>query len=409
MKIAENINKIACLFLFALFCSPIVVWGQESASSSTAPLGEEEPFSAGEEQNTVSVTQESFFEARVLKIIGEKESIGENGDKLILQTIRLRGLEGEWENKEFISEETEINTSSGSAFREGDRVQVSAVREKEGRDVFYVTDFIRREKLYLLAAAFLLVILLVGRWRGFRAILGLAFSFFVILKFIIPKILNGENPLYVSLVFSFLIVIVGTYLVYGFNKKSSISILGISLSVAITGILSVVFTNLCRLSGFAQEETLFITVLTNGTIDLKGLLLAGFIIGALGVLDDLAISQVSAVRELKDANPNLSKWDVYKRAMRVGIDHISSMVNTLFLAYAGAALPLLLLFTFKQPPFETFGEVLNHEVIATEIVRTFVGSIGLALTVPLSTFLAAHFYVKKAEPKNQRIEGENAV
>ena len=134
---------------------------------------------------------------------------------------------------------------------------------------------------------------------------------------------------------------------------------------------------------------------TQGAINLQGLLLAGFIIGSLGVLDALTISQVSTVQELYRLSPELTMREAYTRAMRVGVDHISSMVNTLFLAYAGVSLPLLLLFTFKQPPFLTLGQVLNHEVIATEIVRTLVGSIGLAVAVPITTLLAAYFYTKK--------------
>ncbi|MFZ5364173.1 MAG: YibE/F family protein [Patescibacteria group bacterium] len=163
---------------------------------------------------------------------------------------------------------------------------------------------------------------------------------------------------------------------------------------------SVIFTNLTKLSGFAEEETVYLVGLMGGDINLQGLLLAGFIIGALGVLDDITVSQVSTVQEINAANPNLSRSEIYKKAMRVGVDHIASMVNTLFLAYAGAALPLLLLFSFKQEPFLTFGQVINHEIIATEIVRTLVGSIGLALAVPITTFLAAYFYKKNKTAAN---------
>lgn len=386
-------KKSLIYVFFVLLFLPVVVLAQGNINTDE-PVAEEEsqPSNVDTNQFGGQIVQEESFEAKVIEILEEKKIPDGREQKIVSQKMRLEGLSGKWKGQQFVSEEVEIDPVIGNAFKQGDRVAVSAGHDAEGRDIFYVTDFIRRGWLYLLAAIFLAIILLIGRWRGLRAILGLAFSFFVILNFIIPKILDGENPLYTSLIYSFLMIIVGTYLVYGFNKKSSIAVLGISLSVVLTGLISVAFTALCRLSGFAQEETLFITSLTNGALDLKGLLLAGFIIGALGVLDDLAVSQVSTVQELKNANPNLSRREIYKRAMRVGIDHISSMVNTLFLAYAGAALPLLLLFTFKQPPFETFGQVLNHEVIATEIVRTLVGSIGLALAVPLSTFLAAYFY-----------------
>lgn len=388
-------KRIIYIFFIVLFCLPIIVWGQNGENSDTLIVSEEQSLTVNDNEINASASQERTFEAKILEIIEKKEVEPGAGEKLIFQKVKIEGLNGEWKDKQFISEEIEIDLAIGKAYQKGDRVSVSVSQDAQGEDVFYVTDFIRRNNLYFLAAIFFVVILVVGRWRGFRAILGLAFSFFVILYFIVPKILAGANPLYTSLVYSLLITLVGTYLVYGLNKKSSVSILGIFSGVVIVGVLSVVFTNFCRLAGFAQEETLFISSLTSGSIDLKGLLLAGFIIGALGVLDDLAVSQVSTVQELYKLNPGLSGLEIYKRAMSVGVDHISSMVNTLFLAYAGAALPLLLLFTFKQPPFLTVGQVLNHEVIATEIVRTLVGSIGLALAVPITTFLAAHFYVKR--------------
>lgn len=346
------------------------------------------------QQNTSPGFIEETFEAKVMNVLDERQITREDGSKSTLQKLKLEGLDGNWKGKEIIFDGIKRDTDTKSLYQEGDKVLVSYSKDFEGNEIFYVTDHVRKGGLYFLTIVFLTVILSIGRWRGFRAILGLAFSFFVIIKFIIPKILDGGDPLTVSLVYSFLIILIATYLVYGFNKKSSVSILGMSASIIITGILSIVFTKLCHLTGFAQEETMYIMNLTQGAINLQGLLLAGFIIGAIGVLDDLTISQVSTVQELHKLNPELSKREIYTRAMRVGIDHVSSMVNTLFLAYVGVSLPLLLLFTFKQPPFMTFEQVINHEIIATEIVRTLVGSIGLALAVPITTFLAAYFYCR---------------
>jgi uncharacterized membrane protein len=346
-----------------------------------------------QQDNSTGFIEESF-EAKVVNVLDEKQVIREDGTKSTLQKLKLEGLNGNWEGKEIIFDGIGRDTDTKSLYEEGDKVLVSYSKDFDGNEIFYVTDHVRKGGLYFLTIVFLAVILFIGRWRGFRAILGLVLSFFVIIKFIIPKILDGGDPLTVSLIYSFIIILAATYLVYGFNKKSSVSILGMSASIVITGILSIVFTKLCHLTGFAQEETMYIMNLTQGAINLQGLLLAGFIIGAIGVLDDLTISQVSTVQELHKLNPELSKLEMYTRAMRVGIDHVSSMVNTLFLAYVGVSLPLLLLFTFKQPPFMTFGQVINHEIIATEIVRTLVGSIGLALAVPITTFLAAYFYCR---------------
>lgn len=348
------------------------------------------------EQNN---SQEEIFEARVLEILEQKEITREDGSESILQKIKLLGLEGKWKDREITFDGTEIDVVAQNLYKQGDKVIVSHSQDMDGNDYYYVTDFVRRGKLYWLAGIFILIILLTGKWRGFRAILGLAFSFFIILKLIIPQILSGHNPLLVSLFYALLIILVSTYLVYGLNKKSTVAILGTFAGIAIVGLLSIIFTNLTKLAGFAQEETIYLVGLTGGNINLQGLLLAGFIIGALGVLDDITVSQVSTVQEIKSANPNLTRLEIYKKTMRVGVDHTASMVNTLFLAYAGASLPLLLLFNFNQPPFLNFGQVINYEVVATEIVRTLVGSIGLALAVPITTFLAAYFYKKNAPSK----------
>jgi uncharacterized membrane protein len=154
------------------------------------------------------------------------------------------------------------------------------------------------------------------------------------------------------------------------------------------------------LTGFASEESAYLVGLAGGNINIKGLLLSGIIIGALGVLDDVIISQVVLVKELKISNPNLTKNQIYKQAMRVGVSHLSSMVNTLFLAYTGASLPLLILFSVKQEPFLTFNQVIDNEMMATEIVRTLTGSIGLILAVPIATFLAVNFINKESLKNN---------
>jgi uncharacterized membrane protein len=347
-------------------------------------------------QNTVSDKEPTeSFKARVLYVLNEKTIAREDGAHATLQRLQLIGLDGEWKNKEFVFDGIAADADTKIRYKKNDTVLVLHETNIDGKDSFYITDIFRVNELFLLAAIFVVIICAIGGLRGVRALLGLVFSFFIILSFIIPGILREGNPLVISLGYSCLIVLVATYLVYGFNKKSSISIVGMFFGTAIVGVLSVFFTGLCRLSGFAEEETMYLVGLTNGTINIEGILLAGFIIGALGVLDDLAVSQVSTVQELSRANPELSRFEIYKSAMVVGVDHISSMVNTLFLAYAGASLPLLLLFHYRLPPFVSIEQILNHEVIATEILRTLIGSIGLALTVPITTFLAAYVYTKK--------------
>jgi uncharacterized membrane protein len=265
----------------------------------------------------------------------------------------------------------------------------------DGNGVFYVTDFVRSSYLVWLAIILFLTVVLVASWKGLKALISLFITFVIILWFIIPLILRGWNPLLITILGSIVILLIIVYLTEGVNRKSTVAVLSITLSLLITGILAIIFSYMGRLTGSAQEEIMYLIGAGKGIINFKGLLLAGIIIGTLGALDDGAISQVAAVDELKKANPDLHGWELYRRAMKIGISHIGSMINTLFLAYAGASMPLLLIFSLRQEPFNSFSLIINNETIATEIVRAFVGSIGLALAIPIATVLAVYFLKNK--------------
>jgi uncharacterized membrane protein len=205
------------------------------------------------------------------------------------------------------------------------------------------------------------------------------------LWFVIPAILEGESPVAVSIVGAAAVMFVALYLAHGVNVRTSSAVLGTLVSLGITGILALLFVELARFTGFASEEALFLQVSAQ-QVNIKGLLLGGIIIGTLGVLDDVTITQASAVWELHVANPAYGARELYRAAVRIGRDHIASTVNTLVLAYAGASLPLLIVFSLSSRPL---GEVLTTEVISEEIVRTLVGSIGLVASVPVTTALTA--------------------
>jgi uncharacterized membrane protein len=190
------------------------------------------------------------------------------------------------------------------------------------------------------------------------------------------------------LIGSFLILFLIIYVTEGFKKRSHITVLSIFLSLVITVFLSWFFVSLTKLTGVSSEETGFLVELAGRVINFKGLLLAGIIIGVLGVLDDVVIAQVATVEQIEDVDPSLSGMDLFKRSYEVGVSHISSMTNTLFLAYAGVSMPLLILFLSGQSAFSDWTQIINNEAIATEIVRTLAGSIGLILSVPISTAIA---------------------
>ncbi|MBX9424096.1 YibE/F family protein [Streptomyces lateritius] len=254
------------------------------------------------------------------------------------------------------------------------------------RDLQYsVTDVNRKVPLAVLAGIFALAVVLVGRMRGVMALIALVASFLVLTFFILPAILQGSNPLVVAVVGSSAIMLIALYMCHGVSARTSVAVLGTLISLLLIGLLGSLFIGWASLSGNTDDNTGLIHGLYPN-IDMSGLLLAGIIIGSLGVLDDVTVTQTSAVWELRQADPNMGPRALYRAAIRIGRDHIASVVNTLVLAYAGAALPLLLLFSIAQ---SSMGTVANSELVAEEIVRTLVGSIGLVASVPLTTALAA--------------------
>lgn len=336
---------------------------------------------------------EEIFKAKVVKILEEKELIREDGSKALQQNILLKGLEGEWKNKEIEYQGiSEIDVVSAGIYKVGDKVFVAQTTGADGNDQFAITDYDRIGSLFWLAIIFSLVILTIGKFKGLRALLSLMVSFYVIIKFILPRILSGSNPLLIGLVGSFIILAIIIYLTEGCKKKSHLAVVSVLFSLLITLILSWIFTLATRLTGLAQEESMFLIGATKNAIDFQGLLLAGILIGTIGVLDDIIVGQIEAVIQIKEANPNLPNSKVYQAAYKVGNAHLGAIINTLFLTYAGVSLPLLLLFSIQQEPFLTFSQVINNELIATEIVRTLVGSIGIVLAMPIATILAVKFF-----------------
>ncbi|WND19745.1 YibE/F family protein [Streptomyces violaceus] len=278
-----------------------------------------------------------------------------------------------------------IQPDQSRQLHEGQKVVV-AYEPSAPKDLQYsVTDVNRRLPMGLLAGIFALAVVVVGRMRGVMALVALAISFLVLTFFILPAILQGSNPLIVAVVGASAIMLIALYMCHGLSARTSVAVLGTLISLLLIGILGSLFIDWAALTGNTDDNTGLIHGLYP-TIDMSGLLLAGVIIGSLGVLDDVTVTQTSAVWELHEANPSMGWRGLYRAGIRIGRDHIASVVNTLVLAYAGAALPLLLLFSIAQ---SGVGTVANSELVAEEIVRTLVGSIGLVASVPVTTVLAA--------------------
>ncbi|MBU1886057.1 YibE/F family protein [Patescibacteria group bacterium] len=276
-------------------------------------------------------------------------------------------------------------------YQVGDKVKIATQQDMDGETIYSLDGMVKRGGLLTLTVLFIAVVLLVGRIWGALSLLGLITSFVVIFKLIIPLIIKGINPVLAAILGSMMIVPATFYISHGFNKKTHVGVVATFISLVITGLLAVYFVDVTHLTGFASEEAGFLQVERQGSIDIRGLLLAGIIISTLGILDDVTIGQASVVKQLKKANPKISFLELFKNGMKVGQDHISSMVNTLVLVYSGSALPLLLLFFDSQ---KTFVDILEFELIAEEIVRMLVGSIGLVLAAPLATIMAAYIFSK---------------
>ncbi|MFD4546375.1 YibE/F family protein [Streptomyces sp. NPDC058466] len=278
-----------------------------------------------------------------------------------------------------------VQPDQSRQLHQGEKVVV-AYEPSAPKDLQYsVTDVNRKVPLALLAAIFALAVVVVGRMRGVMALIALAISFLILNFFILPAVLQGSNPLIVAIVGSSAIMLIALYMCHGLSARTSVAVIGTLLSLILIGVLGSLFIDWASLTGNTDDNTGLIHGLYP-SIDMSGLLLAGIIIGSLGVLDDVTVTQTSAVWELHEANPTMGWRGLYRAGIRIGRDHIASVVNTLVLAYAGAALPLLLLFSIAQ---SSVGTVANSELVAEEIVRTLVGSIGLVASVPVTTALAA--------------------
>jgi len=335
--------------------------------------------------------------AEVAQIIEEGE-IDMGGHVQKYQVARVKILEGQYKGipmeidygkRQVRSDDYDLTT--------GDKVVVSISKTPENVINAYFVDYVRSTPMLWLAGFFAAAIIIISRWKGVGALLSMAFSLYIIIAYIIPHILIGEDPLKVSIIGSIILLGVTLYLTYGWTLKTHAAVLSMMVVLILTGALSAFFVVLTKLNGTGDESVMFLVQLTETPINMRGLLLGGMLIGALGVLDDLVTTQASAVFELHHANPNFGFRALYNSAMRIGQDHVAATVNTLVLAYAGASLPMLLLFSLARGDYSY---LVNYALVAEEIVRTLVGSLGLIAAVPITTAVAI-FFAQRSERLGQ--------
>jgi uncharacterized membrane protein len=278
----------------------------------------------------------------------------------------------------------DVLSSKSAPFPKAGGVVLSYDPKAQPGDEYGFADVQRGRPLTLLFVVFALVVVAVARWTGLRALVGLGASMVVLVSFVLPALLAGSGALPVALVGSAAVLFLVLFLAQGINVRTSIAVIGTLLSLLLCGALAQLFVVGTSLTGLGSDESDLLSATVN--IDLRGLLLAGVIIGALGAILDMTVTQASAVWQLHGADPTASTRDLYRAAMQIGRDHVAAATTTLVLAYAGTALPLLVVY---QLAHADLGSVVTGETVAAEIVRTLVGSLGLVASVPLTTALAA--------------------
>lgn len=330
------------------------------------------------------------LQGTIVEIIEEKK-VEFNSVPQDYQKLKIMITSGSLNGQEIIVVNGDAPMAQVIKYNTNDKVLIAYSKNAEGSYSAYITDYARTDGILVLFSLFVILAIIVAGKRGIYSIVAMGFSFFIIFSFILPQIRTGADPIFIALIASIIIIPITFYLSHGFSKKTSIAVVGTVVAFVLTGLLAVIFVNLTHLTGADTEEALFLIGFNGVDFDLRGLLLAGILIGTLGVLDDITISQTSVVQQLADIKEKISLKELFIRAMQIGKDHISSMINTLVLAYAGASLPLLILFLSDPRPIV---ELINYEPIASEIVRTLVGSIGLILAVPITTLIACYVYGK---------------
>lgn len=317
------------------------------------------------------------------------------GQPVLVQQLELTLTSGA-RRGQIVTVEHRVQTyAGGQPLLPGDLVYMRATPGQGQAIIYELLTPSRWPALVGLGLVLAALVLGVGRGRGLAALIGLGLSFLVIFAFVLPRLEAGHDPFWVSLAAAALAMPPGYLLAHGPNLKTGVALLGSLLGIVVTGLLAVGAVAITGLTGYAAEEAGFLQALSGGGWDVRGLLLAGMMVGVLGVLDDITVAQAGTVQQLHHANPTLRWRDLYNRAMHVGQDHIASMVNTLALVYAGASLPLLILLRDASAPL---GYLLSQELIAEEIVRMLVTSCGLVAAVPVTTALAALAFGRRVEP-----------
>ncbi len=326
--------------------------------------------SAGLAASDSNSSADLYFRARVL-------SVNAND-------VEIKAISGPEKGKKVVALYEE---AIAGKLKAGDVVVVDKTGGEQ--ENYFIVEPYRINQLILFVLIFFAVAIYFGRRRGVFAIIGLIISILIIFYFLIPQMIAGKSPLATALIAALLITITSLFVAHGVTKRTTVAFAGTVISLGITVIVDLILVYSTKLTGNSSEEAMFLQ-LGDKPFDLQSVLLAGILIGVLGILDDITTAQAACVEEIHAANPTFTRKELYRRGLSVGREHIASLVNTIVLVYVGVSLPLILLFVSNKGG--SLWVVMNSGFIAEEIVRTLVGSLVLVIAVPLTTFLAAYYY-----------------
>ncbi len=339
---------------------------------------------------TLAQDQVTIVKATVLEVLSQTtESFPGAQIQTPTQSLQVEEIEGADKGKVVTFNNDYV------MLKKGDTFYLSYTVDMDHTPYYTVFEPDRTPVLLFFAILFLVLVIIFGGLQGLRGLLSLAGSLLVITFVLLPAIIHGFSPLLVSIGVSSLIIILGSYITHGFNKTTSSAVIGMIITVIVTGVMAYFAVHNGQLTGISGDESIYLTFNIKGGIDLVGLLMGGIMIGLLGILYDVSIGQSIAVEELHKIASHIGRWEIYKRAIRIGREHIGALVNTLAIAYVGASLPLLLL--FYSGGDVNLSLIVNREVFATEIIRILIGSIGLVLAVPITTLLSVLILMPKGK------------
>lgn len=288
----------------------------------------------------------------------------------------------------------------------GDKVLVNIQELEDGTVEVYISEYLRDTYIYIIGAIFIGLILIIGRIKGLKTLITLGLTILLIIKGLLPGLLAGYSPILLTIAIAFLITLITTLTVGGLNRKSYAAIIGVLGGVFVAGLIAYIIGSQVKLTGLSSEEAVMLMYIPQGVqFDFRGLLFAGIIMGSLGAVMDVGMSISSSMEEIRNANPDIPIKDLLMSGMNIGKDIMGTMANTLILAYTGSSIPLLLVFTAYG---EDFTKIINLDIIATEIIRSLAGSIGLVLCIPL-TALATVVLLEKSKKVKQNTDNTNKI